>query len=56
MRACGICRWREVFITAENRKGSVRWGRVWWVFVPASLTAAAAVAQLAAGVVVLSHH
>jgi hypothetical protein len=56
VRARGICRWREVLITDTNRKGSpVRWSRVWWVLVPAGLTAAAALGQLAAEVVALSH-
>jgi hypothetical protein len=40
----------------ENRKGPVRWGRVWWVLVPAGLTAAAAVAQLAAVVAAIGRH
>jgi hypothetical protein len=41
---------------AQHRKGAVRWSRVWWVLVPAGLTAAAALGQLAAVVVALSHH
>jgi hypothetical protein len=41
---------------AQHRKAAVRWSRVWWVLVPAGLTAAAALAQLAAVMVTLSHH
>jgi hypothetical protein len=41
---------------AENRKVRVRWGRVWWVLVPAGLTAAAALAQLLAVAAALGRH
>lgn len=47
---------REVVTTAENRKAPGRRGRVWWVLVPAGLTAAAALAQLAVAVMALGHH
>jgi hypothetical protein len=40
----------------ENRKVRIRWCRVWWVLVPAGLTAAAAIGQLAAVVAAFGRH
>jgi hypothetical protein len=48
MREFGIYPRREVFAATESRNSPARKGRLWWVLVPAGLTAAAALARLAA--------